>query len=737
VDRELRLSRGELAVQLLGAGAGIAAWIALVGGARLWARMEALGVPAAQTVSSLPRELLIAEGFRTLLVPLLLGAAIAGIVYLSRVRAGARDGGGRSDEPDDGGPGPGGAGAPLERAREAVGAAGAAARAARRELDQAERLASSRGAQFDLTEARAAEARARWALDVLTMRLRAAAAAVEEARRADGRDRPAQPLADAYRELDRAAADLDEDRPKLAATAQLRREPDSDELRAARAELTSLAETVERARAAAGRAAEALAAPVPATRAGRRRRALRELPPVRQAARQLRSLRRFWGSAGVATVIAVVAGFEAIALAIVRAEWWSVVVTGVVLLVLAALAARWGLRGVAVVLLGLCVPLPALVGLASVLEWRYVAYAALLSLLTIWLTLGAMSRWQGARALAWILFVSIAFWSGGLAFIREAGLRTGERELDVAIAKRTSSTETIQGYYLGRTAKHVYLLRAPIEICDEDDLCGQILVMRDEDLQCLVFAGPRDIETGDQSVDLRPGLQTIEFATPDSKDDPCPGGTPGGPGSSSTPGGAEVQEREHQEPEEQEPEEQEAEEQEPEEQEPEEQEAERQEPEEQEPERQEPEEQEPERQEPEAPSRTIVMTDRTLFDYAEATLTPEARRVLDDIARRIHGRRADVVIDGHTDSRGSRAYNRRLSCRRALAVRRALLERLRADAAAVVARGVGEDRPVAPNVRRDGADDREGRRRNRRVVIRINRSPPYSAPRCRPARGRG
>ena len=36
---------------------------------------------------------------------------------------------------------------------------------------------------------------------------------------------------------------------------------------------------------------------------------------------------------------------------------------------------------------------------------------------------------------------------------------------------------------------------------------------------------------------------------------------------------------------------------------------------------------------------------------------------------------------------------------------------------AATIRGFGETRPVAPNARPDGADDPEGRRRNRRVEI--------------------
>jgi outer membrane protein OmpA-like peptidoglycan-associated protein len=38
----------------------------------------------------------------------------------------------------------------------------------------------------------------------------------------------------------------------------------------------------------------------------------------------------------------------------------------------------------------------------------------------------------------------------------------------------------------------------------------------------------------------------------------------------------------------------------------------------------------------------------------------------------------------------------------------------------MTARGVGESAPVAPNEKPDGADDPEGRQKNRRVQITVN-----------------
>src|SRR4051794_10891233 len=70
-------------VQVVGAGAAIAAWIAVVGGGRVWARLHAAEIPATQTLAVLPRQLLLVEGLQTLLAPLLIGAVAALLVYYS------------------------------------------------------------------------------------------------------------------------------------------------------------------------------------------------------------------------------------------------------------------------------------------------------------------------------------------------------------------------------------------------------------------------------------------------------------------------------------------------------------------------------------------------------------------------------------------------------------------------------------------------------------------------------
>ncbi len=72
-----------------------------------------------------------------------------------------------------------------------------------------------------------------------------------------------------------------------------------------------------------------------------------------------------------------------------------------------------------------------------------------------------------------------------------------------------------------------------------------------------------------------------------------------------------------------------------------------------------------------------------------------------------------IIVEGHTDSTGSDAYNQQLSERRANSVARYLAQR-GVNASRIKAIGYGEQRPVASN------DTAEGRQKNRRVEIRIS-----------------
>lgn len=77
-----------------------------------------------------------------------------------------------------------------------------------------------------------------------------------------------------------------------------------------------------------------------------------------------------------------------------------------------------------------------------------------------------------------------------------------------------------------------------------------------------------------------------------------------------------------------------------------------------------------------------------------------------------------IEISGHTDSRGNDAYNMDLSQRRAESVMDYLIEN-GIDDKYLVAKGYGETEPIAPNENKDGSDNPEGRKLNRRTEIKV------------------
>jgi len=108
-----------------------------------------------------------------------------------------------------------------------------------------------------------------------------------------------------------------------------------------------------------------------------------------------------------------------------------------------------------------------------------------------------------------------------------------------------------------------------------------------------------------------------------------------------------------------------------------------------------------------------------LFDFDRADVRSEAGPTLDEIAARLTKSGHGIMIEGHTDGKGSDTYNQALSERRAIAVRASLTERgLPLDRLNI--RGFGKTRPVAQNQFPDGADDPEGRQKNRRVEVVTN-----------------
>ncbi|EGW53554.1 putative outer membrane protein containing OmpA/MotB domain [endosymbiont of Tevnia jerichonana (vent Tica)] len=99
------------------------------------------------------------------------------------------------------------------------------------------------------------------------------------------------------------------------------------------------------------------------------------------------------------------------------------------------------------------------------------------------------------------------------------------------------------------------------------------------------------------------------------------------------------------------------------------------------------------------------------FDTAKATLKPKSKAALEPVLNLLNNY-PDLVLEvaGHTDSQGKAKANLDLSNHRAASVRRWLLEHgVQADR--LLARGYGEDHPVADN------GTSEGRAKNRRVEL--------------------
>jgi outer membrane protein OmpA-like peptidoglycan-associated protein len=107
-----------------------------------------------------------------------------------------------------------------------------------------------------------------------------------------------------------------------------------------------------------------------------------------------------------------------------------------------------------------------------------------------------------------------------------------------------------------------------------------------------------------------------------------------------------------------------------------------------------------------------------LFDFDKADLRPEAGPALERVLAVLKSYpKAQVLIDGHTDGKGNDRYNQKLSERRADSLRRWLAEH--GATTAMTVHGWGKSRPIAPNTKPGGADDPEGRQKNRRVEITV------------------
>ena len=98
------------------------------------------------------------------------------------------------------------------------------------------------------------------------------------------------------------------------------------------------------------------------------------------------------------------------------------------------------------------------------------------------------------------------------------------------------------------------------------------------------------------------------------------------------------------------------------------------------------------------------------FEYDSSDLKPEAMRALDVHAKDLKGSGQRVVLEGHTDERGTREYNMALGERRAKAVQRYLVLQGVSPAQLELV-SYGKERPVATG------HDEQSWAQNRRVEL--------------------
>ena len=144
-----------------------------------------------------------------------------------------------------------------------------------------------------------------------------------------------------------------------------------------------------------------------------------------------------------------------------------------------------------------------------------------------------------------------------------------------------------------------------------------------------------------------------------------------------------------------------------------------------EPEEEEPEEEWPEEEVAEEPEpveepevvvteEEITIGERIQFKTGKAKLRNRSKGILDKVAETLKENPDIKVvrIEGHTDARGGRRYNRKLSKKRAKAVRRYLIDQ-GISSKRLEVKGFGQSKPLASN------GSRKGRFENRRVEFKI------------------
>jgi len=106
---------------------------------------------------------------------------------------------------------------------------------------------------------------------------------------------------------------------------------------------------------------------------------------------------------------------------------------------------------------------------------------------------------------------------------------------------------------------------------------------------------------------------------------------------------------------------------------------------------------------------------KVLFDFDKAEIRKNSFEEIDDMAAVMKKYpELNIIIEGHTDNVGGAAYNKKLSQRRADAVKKYMVEKCGIDAKRLSTIGFGEEKSIASNA------TREGRQKNRRVEAAVD-----------------
>lgn len=111
----------------------------------------------------------------------------------------------------------------------------------------------------------------------------------------------------------------------------------------------------------------------------------------------------------------------------------------------------------------------------------------------------------------------------------------------------------------------------------------------------------------------------------------------------------------------------------------------------------------------------IVILEQVQFKTGSAVILKASDDLLFQVAVVLseHPEILKIEVQGHTDNRGGKKYNQRLSQKRAAAVVKWLVKRGNVDANRLTSHGYGMDEPLTDN------DTPEGRQKNRRVQFKI------------------